>query len=418
LAADSIPAVVLSSDLAAMGTVRCLGVAGVPVVNVHYAECGYSHTSRHVREAIRSPHPERDEHGFIGVLVDCARRLGRCLLIPADDATLGVVARRRHQLEPHFAVACPGWPVVEKLLDKKHTYAIAQAIGVPAPRTEVPRSREDLERIAATFAFPCLVKPCESHRYVEVFRTKLAKVHTAEELSVEVGKAAAAGIGVMVQEYIPGDDSHSFNYNSYTRNGEWIDFTAQKLRLAPPEFGYPRVVVSKDVPELVAPARKILEALDYSGYSCTEFKLDPRDGVYKFMEVNGRVNRSILHPLGCGINFPWILYRNLVLGEHVTAPARETDPVYWIDFASDFRYSIRGWKSEGHSLAEYLRPYRGRKIFAVGDGFDVKPFIKRSLVTLKSRLRRIGRLFARAGSWSRIATDQASQPYPRIPLQR
>lgn len=388
---DLAPVVVLSGHLAAMGTIRCFGVAKVPVVNVYYADSDFSHTSRHVRHRVRSPHPERDEQGFVEVLVDCARRFGRCLVVPANDATLGVVSRRKAELEAHHVVACAEWSVVEKVIDKKHTYTLAHSIGVPAPRTEIPQSKADLERIAAAFTFPCLVKPRESHRYAEVFRAKVARVRNAGELTVEYDRATSAGIDVMVQEYIPGDDSHSFNYNSYHSRGRFIDFTAQKLRLAPPEFGLPRVVVSRDVPEIVAPARRILQELGYTGYSCTEFKLDPRDGVHKLMEVNGRVNRSILHPLGCGINFPWILYRDLVLGEAVSAPERCADPVYWIDLASDVRYSVRGRKSEGYGLGEYLRPYRGRKVFAVGDGMDWMPFLTRSLETVGTRLRKLGR---------------------------
>ena len=391
------PAIVLSSHLAAMGTIRCFGVAGVPVVNVHYADSDFAYLSRHVRDRIRSPHPERDEQGFVDVLLDCARRFGRCLIVPANDATLGVVSRRKRELEAHHVVAAADWSVIEKVIDKRHTYELAHAIGVPAPRTESPESRADVERIAATFMFPCLVKPRVSHRYAELFGAKLARVHTASELVAEYDRTAAAGIDMMVQEYIPGDDRHSFNYNSYRARGESIEFTAQKLRLAPPEFGLPRVVVSREVPELIAPARRILEALDYTGYSCTEFKLDPRDGVHKLMEVNGRVNRSILHPLASGLNFPWIIYRDLILGESTSASPRDPAPAYWIDLASDVRYSLRGWRSEGQGWRGYLRPYAGRKVFAVGDGMDVMPFLKRSLGTVLTRSRRLGRALRPGG---------------------
>ena len=385
------PALVLSSHLAAMGTIRCLGVAGVPVVNVHYADSDFAYMSRHVRDQVRSPHPERDEQGFMDALVDCASRFGRCLIVPANDATLGVVSRRKQELEAYHVVAAADWSVVEKVIDKRHTYELAHAIGVPAPRTENPESRDDVERIAATFMFPCLVKPRVSHRYAEIFGAKVARVRDASELVAEYHRATAEGIGVMVQEYIPGDDSHTFNYDSYHARGEFIEFTAQKLRLAPPLFGLPRVVVSRDVPELIGPARRILQALGYTGYSCTEFKLDPRDGVHKLMEVNGRVNRSILHPLASGLNYPLIIYRDLMLGEPTAVPRRPAGRAYWIDLASDVRYSARGWRSEGQGWRGYLRPYAGRKVFAVGDGMDVMPFLKRSFGTVLTRSRKLGR---------------------------
>ena len=385
------PVLVLSSHLAAMGTIRCFGVAGVPVVNVHYADSDFAYASRHVQHRIPSPHPEQDEDGFVGLLLDAADRFGRCLIVPANDATLGVVSRRKAELESRHVVAAADWTVTERIIDKRHTYELAHAIGVPAPRTETPSARSEAERVAATFLFPCLVKPRVSHRYAEEFGAKVAEVHDPVELMREYDRAADAGIGVMIQEYIPGDDRHSFNYDAYRSAAGSIEYTAQKLRLAPPQFGLPRVVVSRGAPGLVEPARRILDALGYTGYSCTEFKLDPRDRVYKLMEVNGRVNRSVLHPLASGINFPWILYRDLMLGEATSPPPHDQRPAYWIDLASDVRYSVRGWRSEGLGWRDYLRPYAGRKVFAVGDGWDVQPFVKRSFGTLLTRVRRLRR---------------------------
>ena len=383
------PAFVLSSHLAAMGTIRCLGVAGIPVVNVHYADSDFAHVSRHVRHRIRSPHPEHDEDGFVETLIDAAGRYGRGLLIPANDATLGVVSRRKAELGSHHVVAAADWSIVERVIDKRHTYELAHRIGVPAPRTEIPATRADAQRIAATFLYPCLVKPRVSHRYAELFRAKLARVHDPAELLREYDRAAGAGIEVMVQEFIPGDDRQSYNYDAYRAHGRSIEYTAQKLRLAPPEFGLPRVVVSRAAPHLLDPARRLLDALGYTGYSCTEFKVDPRDGVAKLMEVNARVNRSVLHPLASGIDFPAIMYRDLMLGQPPDEVHASPGRAYWIDLAGDVRYSVRGWRSEGLSWREYLRPYAGRKVFAVGDGFDVMPFLKRSFGTLGTRWRRL-----------------------------
>jgi D-aspartate ligase len=395
MTADATPALVLSSHLAAMGTIRCLGVAGVPVINVHYADSDFAYLSRHVGHRIRAPHPERDEDGFVEVLVEAARRHGRCLIIPANDATLGLVSRRRADFEPQHIVAAEDWSVIERVVDKHHTYELAEAIGVPAPRTATPAARADAERIAGEFLFPCLVKPRVSHRYAEAFGAKLARVHDADELMAEYERAAEAGIEVMVQEFIPGDDRHSFNYDSYRFDGRAIEFTAQKLRLAPPEFGLPRVVVSREAPGVLEPARRLLDALGYRGYSCTEFKLDPRDGVYKLMEVNGRVNRSILHPLAAGLNYPLLLYRHLVLGEAPVAPAMDPRPVYWVDLASDVRYALRDIRSGDQTVRQVLRPYAGRRVFAVGDGLDVAPFLKRSFGTVSTRARRLARRLGR-----------------------
>jgi D-aspartate ligase len=78
---------------------------------------------------------------------------------------------------------------------------------------------------------------------------------------------------VLLQELINGDDTQGIIYNSYFWNGESVsEFTAEKVRLYPQKFVVPRVVISKDIPDIIDPRRKIIRALGYHGYSCTEFK--------------------------------------------------------------------------------------------------------------------------------------------------
>ena len=207
----------------------------------------------------------------------------------------------------------------------------------------------------------------------------MVKVRNADELMSAYKQASEAGIDVLLQEYIPGKDSNSTNYNSYYWNNEpLVEFTAQKVRLSPPEFGVPGVLVSKHIPELLMPGRKILQALGYNGYSCTEFKKDERDGVYKLMEVNGRHNRSLLLSVKCGINFPLIEYNHLVRGEITSAIAYKKG-IYWIDFTKDLFASIQYRRRAQFSLIQYIKPYLKAHTFAVLCIKDPMPFIKRCI---------------------------------------
>jgi predicted ATP-grasp superfamily ATP-dependent carboligase len=182
---------------------------------------------------------------------------------------------------------------------------------------------------------------------------------------------------VMLQEYIPGDDVDGVNYNSYCCDGKaLVEFTAQKVRMSPPEFGVPAVVVSKDVPDVLESGRRLLDALRYTGYACTEFRRDTRDRVYKLMEINPRHNRSLMLAVKCGINFPLLEYRHLV-GGRVPSPATYTKGIYWIDSAKDIA-AIRRYRSRGQfSLVGYVRPYLRPHVFATLDLRDPVPFLKR-----------------------------------------
>ncbi|WP_455208412.1 carboxylate--amine ligase [Kaarinaea lacus] len=371
------PAIVLSGHTMALGVVRALGEKGVPVVIVHYDERDMGHVSKYVTHQIQSPHPEKNQSEFIDLLVEYSDQFNGGVLFPVSDETVVAVAQNKNRLEEYYRVACPSWQVAQQFIEKKYTYALADANGIPAPKTIIPASVADVEKYAEGVDFPCLVKPSQSHLFYDYFKRKMFPVGSADEMLSVYRRAAEAGLEVMLQEIIPGDDINVVNYNAYFADGEpLLEFTAQHIRNAPPWWGSPRVVLSKNIPEVINPGRNILKAMDYTGYACTEFKKDQRDGVYKLMEVNGRHNLSTLLAVRCGINFPWSQYQHLLSGEKL--PNRQyTTGVYWVDIPRDLGYSVKYFRQERYSLKQYLLPYIKPHVFAILDWHDIKPFIKR-----------------------------------------
>ena len=383
------PAIVLSTHTMGLGVIRALGIMGVPVIAVYYDSGDMGYLSKYVKEKIYAPHPEKAEDQFIDLLIQSATRFSGGLLIPASDETLTTVSRHKNLLEHNYIVACTEWEITERFIDKKRTYALADTVGVPAPKTIVPQSIEDLEKYSQAMHFPCLVKPSQSHRYYDLFKKKMVRVDNLDQMVAAYQQAADAGLEVMLQEFIPGDDSQVVNYNSYSWNGEpLVEFTAQQLRKAPPEFGAPRVVMSKDIPEVIEPGRRILQAMGFYGYSCTEFKKDPRDGVYKLMEVNGRHNRSSLLAVRCGLNFPWLQYKHLVQGE-LPSPSLYRTGIYWISLDRDVVYSAKYYHKERYSLMQYIRPYLRSHVFDIFAWKDAKPFMRRCINLVKSAIQTI-----------------------------
>jgi predicted ATP-grasp superfamily ATP-dependent carboligase len=217
----------------------------------------------------------------------------------------------------------------------------------------------------------------ESHRYYSLFRRKIVKAENFRQLATAYQEAEQAGLKVMLQELIPGEDSLGVNYNSYFWNGQpLVEFTAKKIRSAPPELGSPCAAVSREIPEVHEFGRIFLRAARFYGYSCTEFKRDPRDGVYKLMEVNGRHNLSTLLAVNCGINFPWLHYRHLVEG-CVPEANGFREGLYWVDMERDLPYLPKRMFRQKESPLKILEPYIHRHISAVYDVRDIKPFIKR-----------------------------------------
>jgi predicted ATP-grasp superfamily ATP-dependent carboligase len=371
----------------ALAVVRALGEAGVPVAVLHYDPRDIAQASKYAVADVRIPHPLHDEAGFVDAIAEQARRFGKSILMPASDESVVAISRNRDVLAQYSTVACPDWVVTQRFIDKAQTAALAEANGVAAPRTLVPRSPQELESQARSIGFPLLLKPAEGHLFYERFRTKMVQADRMATLRAAYDRAAEAGLKVMLQEIIPGNDAAVVNYNAYFWDGKPVaEFTARQLRKAPPSFGSPRVAISERIPEVIEPGRKILASMGFSGFACTEFKQDARDGVYKLMEVNGRHNLSGLLAVRCGINFPLIQYRHLAEGVLPESSSCRCG-VYWTDFVRDAGYSLAFLRSERHTPVDYVRPYARRQCDAIFDRHDTEPFKVRLRYLMRSAVR-------------------------------
>ncbi len=380
------PAFVLSGQQPALGVVRALGVMGIPIVVMHYKDEDVAYLSKYVTHSVASPHPETHEKEFIELLLKSAEQFGDGILYPASDETLVAVVKNKVILEQHFIVPCPDWDVVQKFIEKKYTYKIADNNGVPAPKTIIPTCLEDVLNYAKSVDFPCLVKPSQSHLFFDHFKRKMFPVENEEELISVYNQSVHAGLEVMLQEIIPGDDINVVNYNAYFWEGKpLVEFTAQHIRNAPPWWGSPRVVLSKDIPEVIEPGRKILKAMGFSGYACTEFKKDERTGIYKLIEVNGRHNLSTSLAVRCGINFPYLQYRHILENE-IPSQSEYEKGVYWVEIISDITNSLKFLRQEKYSLSQYLRPYVKPNVFATFALSDLGPYPKRLFIPIQKVL--------------------------------
>lgn len=375
----------VTGGTAGLAVVRALGAAGVAVTVLRHDPGEFSHTSRFADDSIDVPHPEHAEDDFVGALIGLASRHRGSLLIPSSDEAVKALARNKAQLAEHYVVACMDWAIAELFIDKMHTYALAERLGVPAPWTVVPGSAGELELLRGKVDYPCLVKPRESHLYFEAFGRKMATVRTFDEMAAAYREAGDRGLQVLIQELIPGDDRAGVNHNAYVCDGEVaVECTAQKMRLSPPGTGRPRVLVSREVPEVLAPARTMLRGMAIDGFACTEFKRDARDGVYKLMEINGRPNYSMALSVRCGMNFPAMIYEHLIEGR-TPGPRAWSTGVYWID-DSDIVKSARYGRREPFGPRDYIRPYVRPHVWATFDRGDLRPFLSRFVGAGRRRL--------------------------------
>jgi predicted ATP-grasp superfamily ATP-dependent carboligase len=362
---------------------------GVPVIGLVYGRRQIGIASRFLDESIRCTDPELNEERFIEELLGLANRWPGAVVLPTDDASLVAISRQRDQLLPKLRVVSDEWSIVQKLIEKHETYALATKAGVPCPRIQLVRSTEQALELAESVGFPCLLKPSVGHIYYRKFGRKMLFVEKPNELEQAVKESINYGGDLMISEFIPGLDDAGANYNSFSIDGHVVhEFTARKVRNKPSQIGFPTAVESIWLSELAQLGREMLAVTKYSGFSCMEFKRDARGGGYKLMEINARHNFSGELANVTGINFPYLSYLHAVGEDLPETRCVQRDSVYWIDDERDPLGLLRALWTRGESVEHFLRPYKEQHVFATYSAIDPMPFLKQTFTSAAQAIRR------------------------------
>ena len=101
---------------------------------------------------------------------------------------------------------------------------------------------------------------------------------------------------LIIQEYIPGDDTKLRVLNAYVNQSHKVTFMALGQILledkTPATIGDYGAIISTYDKELFDEMQKFLEGIKYVGYANFDFKYDERDKKYKLFEINIRQGRS------------------------------------------------------------------------------------------------------------------------------
>jgi predicted ATP-grasp superfamily ATP-dependent carboligase len=386
-------AIVISAGPLGLGIIRSLGSVGIKSI-VIYENCyEVGALSKYCIEKVKiSSYLEKKN--IIDVLMQNRKRWKGLLLIPGNDESLESISIHKKLLEKYYIVYVPDYGLIRQIINKKDMLKIAKRAKIPLPKTFFPETKEDLARIREDIVFPCLVKPLERHLFYPVFKTKLFKIDNYDELAEKFELCQKNNLQVSVTELIPGGDMNLFSFECYVTKEGVVnnEFVKVKIRQTPPFFGVGRVSMSTENDAIIPLAKAFLAQLKgFCGPAYIEFKYDSRDGLYKFIEINGRLIISVSLSTRCGVNFPYILY-----SEHVESRLIETKTyernVYWIQLCRDLVTSLSGESSDEHlTFFGFIRPYFGKKNFAFESLDDPKPMIEHwrlNCRSIKNKLRK------------------------------
>ena len=381
-------ALVVGGDYVGLGIVRSLGRNGVPVCIVD-DERSIARFSRFATYGERVP-DLRDEQRAVETVLEVGSRLGLdgWVLYPTREETVAAFSRNRAMLAQHFRVPTPGWDTVRWAWDKRNTYRLADELAIPTPRTWYPQRLEDLGGIDADPPFA--IKPGIKEHFFYATKAKAWRADTRSELAERFERAVAVtGPGeIMVQELIPGGGEQQFSYCAFFKDGAGVaSMVARRRRQHPPEFGRASTFVeTTDVPLLETLSERFLQAIGYYGLVEIEYKLDPRDGRYKLLDVNARAWGY--HSLGqrAGVDFPFLLFADQ-LGEQI-APCRARVGVRWVRLVTDLPTAAYQLAHGQLDWRRYLRSLVGFDVEAVFSLEDPFPAVAEiALIPYLSRKR-------------------------------
>lgn len=353
-------AVVLSSGINGLGAVRGLAEHGIPVAVIGETRHDIALESRYPLAKYslarnRTPEGIAELHRLIDSLP-----FDRAVLIPTSDWFVTAL-QAGPALRPGFVAVAPERALAELLVDKAlETGRVGPIVPVPPTLTALPGTVDEL---LAGLRLPIIVKPrsfehmCIGAKNV-VLRSREDAVRFYEQFP-------DVGARVVAQEVIEGPDENLWVchavFDAQARMAS--AFTFRRLRLSPSHYGVTSYAVSERNDEVIALVERLGRELKYSGPAMIEFKWDPRDGVYRYIELNPRLGLANYLDSCAGAGTVYVSYC-LAAGLTLPTLADQRDGVVFVSFYED----VYARRHDGETLSTIARHYAAhffrRHVFA------------------------------------------------------
>ncbi|UCV26666.1 carboxylate--amine ligase [Ferribacterium limneticum] len=302
-------AVVVGSGLNALGIVRSLAKAGIPVVVFGDDEDAAMHTRLARRHRIDSTGGD----SVIDALVAFGKSESvKPVLFLTEEKSVTTVSERREEILPWYRLTLPEHELLMALMRKEEFQQYAQNLGYSIPAAEHLRSPVDLGRLSS-LRYPCVLKPAvKDYAYGAKFK-KAYVVANPDEAVALFNEISPVLSDLIVQEWIEGTDSDIYFCLQYINadQAEVVSFVGRKLRSWPPRIGGTASCVAAPEfhQELAAETTAFFRDVGFVGMGSMEYKRDSRDGRFYMVEPTvGRTDFQEEVATVNGINIPLAAY--------------------------------------------------------------------------------------------------------------
>lgn len=171
--------------------------------------------------------------------------------------------------------------------DKQQTMRVCMENGIPCPKSKL--EGETLQEYLMKVKFPLACKPRKGSG-----SAGFKIVENKEQLDHLIANKDIVPEEYVFQEYIPHTDYHYGVYLMFDKDGECsYSVVVQSCRQFPVDGGPGCFIRTINNDQIKRDSEQLLKVLGWKGFGHVGLIMDPRDGVAKVMEINGRIPAGI-----------------------------------------------------------------------------------------------------------------------------
>jgi predicted ATP-grasp superfamily ATP-dependent carboligase len=355
-----------------LAVVRSFGGKGFDVTAGEKTLLATTMFSRYCNKRFVYPSPVLFPVGFLRDLEEELKRGNYDVVFPMEFATQVLLTDvgNRQKFEQYTRIPFANADLTKQCNDKAFIMRYAMKRGIDIPATYFVDDTEQVAKIEHKIKYPVLIKP-----RVSSGSRGIVYVKNKDELTLLYKQVHKQYPFPIIQEYIPdGGEVYGvgllLNFESEVR----ASFVYKRLRSYPVKGGPSTLRESVQRDDIREIAISLMESLGWTGIAHVEFKIDPRDGKPKLLEVNPRFWGSLQLAIESGIDFPLLLFKMAMNGD--------IEPVVTYNIGVRCRWLIPG------DLLHFIK--NPERLRLKPNFFDFT--IKDDIISLKDPLPTLGRI--------------------------
>lgn len=256
------------------------------------------------------------------------------ILLAMGDGYAELIAKHKEELSQTFICPYVDYELLRRLNNKESFYQICNEYHLPHPQTKIITRKmyQEQTNLIVPFDYPVALKPANSVEWLDIHfegRKKAFTIHSQAEFLDIVGKIYDHGYksDLILQEFIPGDDSHMRVLNAYVDQNHHVKMLCLGHPLledpTPASIGNYVAILPEYDQKLYDLIQKFLEDIEFTGFANFDMKYDDRDHEFKLFEINLRQGRSSFFVTLNGYNLA-----KYVIDDYVTGTLEAQSTVY------------------------------------------------------------------------------------------